>query len=231
MVVLTPAGFGGSDLVKLVLNQYLLHAMKESLARSRAVKWQVLVEGGALKSQLPLYCQRALVWSCALPLASFPVPPRVSKNHLREGEGEGEGQHWRKCNDRGVRRCISAVPLPTTPRQGGSVQQDIHCPLPPAGAEVCYRRSTVHCPQVGGGALQALHCPLPPGSVAVFCMGSTAHCPEAVRRQAAGDPLPAATRHCGPEKRQFQRPLPEVVRRCAAGDPLSTAPRQSANVQ
>ena len=45
-----------------------------------------------------------------------------------------------------VRRCIEGGPLPTAPRQWGSVLQELHCPLPPGSGAVHCRSSTAHCP-------------------------------------------------------------------------------------
>ena len=45
-----------------------------------------------------------------------------------------------------MRRCIEGGPLPTAPRQWGSVLQELHCPLPPGSGAVHCRSSTAHCP-------------------------------------------------------------------------------------
>ena len=46
-----------------------------------------------------------------------------------------------------VRQCDEGVPLPTAPRQCGSVLQEIHCPLPPGSEAVYCSRSIARRPQ------------------------------------------------------------------------------------
>ena len=89
-----------------------------------------------------------------------------------------------------VRQCIAGVPLPTAPREWGSVLRELHCPLPPGSEAVHCRSSTAHCTKAGrqrmagvplptalrqcGSAKHDFHCPQPPGCLAVRY---TAHCP------------------------------------------------------
>ena len=46
-----------------------------------------------------------------------------------------------------VRQCIAEGPLPTAPRQWGSLLQEFICPLPPGSEALRCRRSTAPCPQ------------------------------------------------------------------------------------
>ena len=47
------------------------------------------------------------------------------------------------------------------PLQGGGVQKDIPCPLPPA-VHKCNEKDPLPCPLQCGGALKEIHCPRPP---------------------------------------------------------------------
>ena len=64
-----------------------------------------------------------------------------------------------------VRRCIEGGPLPTAPRQWGSVMQELHCPLPPGSGAVHCRSFTAHCPlpttTVQQGTHRAVWCRAP----------------------------------------------------------------------
>ena len=83
-----------------------------------------------------------------------------------------------------VRQYIAGVPLPTVPKQWGSVLQEFLGPLPRSSEAVHCRSSTAHCaqavrqctaggplptaPRQWGSVLQKFHCPPPPGSEAVY---------------------------------------------------------------
>ena len=47
-----------------------------------------------------------------------------------------------------VRQCTRGDPLPTAPRQSDSVQQELHCPLPPPGG-VAVKLNNPHHPLPG----------------------------------------------------------------------------------
>ena len=73
-----------------------------------------------------------------------------------------EAVHCRGCTVRcpkAVRQCIARVPLPTAPRQRGSVLQELHCPLLWDTEAVHCRSSTAHCPQAVGQCIAGV--PLP----------------------------------------------------------------------
>ena len=171
--------------------------------------------------------------SCPLPQGSVAVHRRSSTTHCPEA----------------MRHFPVEVPLPTAPRQRGSLQKEFHCTLPQGN-----RRSSSPLPQ-GSVAVyrpQEFHYPLPRGSAAFSHKSSTAHCPKAaarvlahcpkaVWRCTAGVPLPIAPRQCSIFPQKFHCPLPQssevmtrrsstahcpkAVGQCTEGIALPTAPR------
>ena len=139
-------------------------------------------------------------------------------------------------------QCIAGGPLPTAPRQWGSILQEVHCPLPPGSEAVHCRRSTAHCPQAvrkciaggplptaprqSGSALQEIHCPLPPGTGAVYCRSCAAHGPQAVGQCVAGGPLPTAPGREAVYGRSTTAHCPQAMRQCEARFPMPTALRR-----
>ena len=142
-----------------------------------------------------------------------------------------------------VRQCVAGGPLPTAPRQWGSVLQKVHCPLPP-GSEAVYCRSSTplpggtglwtscntlpHCLGAVGSGTPAIHCPTAWGQWAVDLLQYTASLPRGSGQgsvlQEFHCPLPPGSEvvYC----RRSTARCPRAVGQCIAGGPLHIALRQ-----
>ena len=117
-----------------------------------------------------------------------------------------------------VWRCSARVPLPTAPRQCGTVFHGFHVPRP-----TTLRHK--------GGVMQKFRRPLSLGGAAEYCRSFTAHYLQTLGQCAAKIPPPAAPSRCRSVSQMFYRPLPQTVRQCVARAPLQTALRQCCNNQ
>ena len=122
-----------------------------------------------------------------------------------------------------MRKCTTGLPLPTTPRQCGSVPKEFHCPLPPCSVVVYHSTSTAHCPKAVQQRTAGGPPPLPLGAVTVYRGSLNALCPQAMRQCTTAFPLPCpyavrqstsrasllvAPRQCGSVLLEFHCPLP-----------------------